>query len=252
MAHSYVQAHASELDAFRAFTALYPDTVLLVDTYDTARGVQNVVRLAQEQGERFAVRAIRLDSGDLAVHAVEARAILDDAGLRDVRIFASGGLDEHAIAALLARGAPIDAFGVGTAMGVSADAPSLDIVYKLVEYAGEGRVKLSTGKPVLPGAKQVFRIVQADIAHRDVIALADEDVPGLPLLEPAMQAGRSLRPPDRLEEARARARGAIAGLPARLRSLEPAAPPYEVHVSQRLASLHALAAKRASGTERTS
>lgn len=240
MAHSYVQAHASELDAFRNFTALYPSTTLLVDTYDTLDGVRNVIRLAEEQGDEFAVAAIRLDSGDLATLARDARALLDDAGLARVRIFASGGLDEDSVAALVGQDAPIDAFGVGTSMGVSADAPSLDIVYKLAEYRGRPTSKLSAGKPVLPGAKQVFRVADDGTAAYDVIGTADEAGPGTPLLEPAMRAGVPLRRADgkALAHARERARAGIAQLPARVRALAPADPAYEVRISERLDALH--------------
>jgi nicotinate phosphoribosyltransferase len=238
MAHSYVQAHDDELDAFRAFTRLYPDTVLLVDTYDTLDGVRNVVRLARELGDGFRVRAIRLDSGDLAELAFRSREILDEAGLQSVEIFASGGLDEHSIAELVARGAPIDGFGVGTSMGVSKDAPALDIAYKLTAYAGKGRLKLSPGKKILPGRKQVFRIEEGEgedrRAVRDVIARADEEAPpgGRPLLVHVMAGGRRL-PAGRvsLDEARERARDETARLPVRLRTLEPPDEPYPVEVS---------------------
>jgi nicotinate phosphoribosyltransferase len=138
MAHSYVQAHDEEVAAFRAYARLYPETTLLVDTYDTLEGVRRVVDLANELGSAFKVGAVRLDSGDLGNLAKQSRALLDDTGLGAVRIVASGGLDEYAIAGLLASGAPIDGFGIGTRMGVSSDAPDLDIAYKLVEYAGKG------------------------------------------------------------------------------------------------------------------
>ncbi|MGH7960346.1 MAG: nicotinate phosphoribosyltransferase, partial [Candidatus Binatia bacterium] len=128
MAHSFIQVYEDEAAAFRAFTRLYPDTVLLVDTYDTLAGVQKVIALAQALGDAFKVRAVRLDSGDLADLAFKARAMLDGAGLQRVEIFASGSLDEKVIARLVAKGAPMNGFGVGTAMGVSADAPDLDIV----------------------------------------------------------------------------------------------------------------------------
>ena len=133
MAHSYIQAHADELDAFRQFAALYPDTVLLVDTYDTLAGVKKIVTLARELGDAFRVRAIRLDSGDLGeLWRMPARRILDDAGLHHVEIFASNSLDEYAISHLISRGTPIDGFGVGTRMSVSSDAPTIDCAYKLV------------------------------------------------------------------------------------------------------------------------
>ena len=136
MAHSYIQAHDDEMRAFRAFTQVFPETTLLVDTYDTLSGVQKVIELAQHLGPDFKVQAIRLDSGDLAALAKAARARLDQAGLGTVKIFASSGLDEHKIAALLEAQAPIDGFGVGTKLAVSADAPEIDFSYKLVVYDG--------------------------------------------------------------------------------------------------------------------
>ncbi|HEX6199052.1 MAG TPA: nicotinate phosphoribosyltransferase [Thermoanaerobaculia bacterium] len=254
MAHSYVQAHDDELDAFRAFARLYPETVLLVDTYDTLEGVRNVVRLARELGDAFRVRAIRLDSGDLAELAFRSREILDEAGLESVEIFASGGLDEHSVAGLVARGAPIDGFGVGTSMGVSKDAPALDIAYKLTAYAGKGRLKLSPGKTILPGRKQVFRVEEGEgegrRAVRDVIARADEAAPpgGRPLLAHVMAGGRRL-PAGRigLEEARERARRETALLPERLRTLAPPDDPYPVEVSAGLRAFQEEVAGRVEG-----
>lgn len=238
MAHSYVQAHGSELDAFRAFCDLYPETVLLVDTYDTLEGVRRVVRLAEELGERFRVRAVRLDSGDLAELAFGARRLLDDAGLQRVGIFASGGLDEYQIDAILERGAPIDGFGVGTRMGVSTDAPALDMAYKLASYAGRPRLKLSAGKPSLPGPKQVFREEVEGRMVRDTIGLADEELPGRALLRPVMHDGRRLPAGTvSLAEARAYAAGQLASLPEAMRSLEPADPGYPVVLSGGLQSL---------------
>jgi nicotinate phosphoribosyltransferase len=235
-AHSYIQAHDDEYAAFRAFTRTYPDTVLLVDTYDTLEGMRQVVRLAEDLGAEFRVKAVRLDSGDLFQLAIESRRILNDAGLASVEIFASGGLDEDAIALLLERGAPIDAFGVGTDMGVSRDAPSLDIVYKLVEYAGRGRLKRSPGKHLLPGRKQIFRIERDGIASHDVLGRRDEEPWGRPLLQQVMKGGRRCGPaPETLDEARARARQELARLPANVRRLGPADPPYRVDVSTALA-----------------
>jgi nicotinate phosphoribosyltransferase len=235
MAHSYVQAHATELDAFRAFTAIYPYAILLVDTYDTLSGVRNVVRLSQELGARFAVRGIRLDSGDLAALANKARRILDDAGLHGVSIFASGGLDEHEIAKLLAAGAAIDGFGVGSHMGVSTDAPAFDMAYKLVEYDGQGRTKLAPGKRILPGRKQVFRVEEHGLAVHDVVARASETLPGRPMLVNVMHGGkRTARGRVTLNDARERARDELTRLPARLRDLAPADPKYEVRLSPAL------------------
>lgn len=247
MAHSFVQAHDDELEAFRAFARAYPETTLLVDTYDTLEGVRKVVRLAAELGTEFRVRAVRLDSGDLAALASGARAILDAAGLERVEIFASGGLDEHEIADLVARGAPIDGFGVGTAMGVAADAPALDIAYKLTSYAGTGRLKTSPGKAILPGRKQVFRLERDGIAAGDVVARHDERHPGRPLLEPVMADGRRLEAGRvSLDQVRERAREETARLPERLRALEPADPPYPVEISAALARDRDLAVARVS------
>jgi nicotinate phosphoribosyltransferase len=238
MAHSYIQAHTSELDAFRAFARLYGDTVLLVDTYDTIAGVRNVVRLAEELGDAFRIHAVRLDSGDLATLSKETRRILDEAGLSDVGIFASGALDEYEVERLLAAGAPIDGFGVGTRMGVSADAPALDIAYKLSEYGGRGRLKLSPGKPILPGPKQIFREEANGVAVHDTIACADERLPGRPLLQPVMRAGKRLAAGGiTLTETRAHAAAQLQQLPERLRRNAPADPPYPVSVSERLRAL---------------
>jgi nicotinate phosphoribosyltransferase len=177
MAHSYVMAHERELEAFEHFVRSFPRaSTLLVDTYDTVRGVKNAARvglqLAQE-GKRL--QGIRLDCGDLLDLSRKAREILDRNGLNDVRIFASGNLDEYRIRELVTVGAPIDEFGVGTAMVVSADAPSLDVAYKLTEYKGTPRMKTSQHKLSLPGRKQVFRAMneRGDFCG-DVIALADE------------------------------------------------------------------------------
>lgn len=250
MAHSFVQAFDGEAEAFRAFTRQYPDTVLLVDTYDTLEGVRKVVALARELGDEFRVRAVRLDSGDLAELAFGARKILDEAGLERVEIFASGGLDEWQVAKLVERGAPITGFGVGTRMGVSDDAPYLDIVYKLVEYAGEGRMKLSRGKSLRPGRKQVFRVEEDGHAVKDVIATPEEEHPGRPLLEQVMDGGRRL-PAGQvgLEAARARAAEELAKLPNRILALEDADPPYPIEISAALAKATEQLRERVSAKE---
>lgn len=237
MAHSFIQACPDELTAFRRFTRSYPRTILLVDTYDTMRGIDHVIALSRELGRDFQVTAVRLDSGDLAALAKAARARLDAAGLGQVGIFLSGGLDEAEVARIIESGAPVDGFGVGTAMGVSADAPSLDLAYKLAAYEGRGRVKLSAGKPVLPGRKQVFRIEEEGRAVRDVIARADETLPGRPLLAPVMREGRRLPGTEiALADIRSHAAAERARLPERLCGLAPATPPYPVLVSDGLAA----------------
>jgi len=239
MAHSYIQAHDDELEAFRTFAELYPDTVLLVDTYDTLEGVRKVVRLAEKLGEGFRVRGVRLDSGDLDRLARESRRILDEAGLGHVQVLASGGLDEDAIGELVDAEAPIAGFGVGTKLGVSDDAPGLDIAYKLVEYAGEGRLKLSPGKRILPGRKQVWRAEEEGRAVGDTITGADESAPGRPLLRQVMAAGRRTQAGhDDLDAAARRARQEVAALPEALRRREPADPPYPVRVSEALRERH--------------
>lgn len=250
MAHSFVQACDSEGEAFRAFARLHPETVLLVDTYDTAEGVRRVVALARELGDAFRIRGVRLDSGDLLALSREARAILDAAGLRQVQVFASGGLDEEKIAGLLEAGAPIDAFGVGTEMSVSGDAPALDLAYKLTCYAGIGRTKLSSGKRILPGQKQVFRRTEGGEAVGDIIARSDEHLTGRPLLRPIMQAGRRLHGRPSLREAREQAAAELADLPARLRVLHPADPPYPVTISASLAAEESAVRARVARTGR--
>jgi len=211
MAHSFVQAFDDELEAFRAFAQDHPDgSTLLVDTYDTLDGVRNAIRVADELRERgHRLQAIRLDSGDLAVLAHGSRRLLDQAGHDDVRIFASGGLDEFAIDDLLTGGAPIDAFGVGTTLVTSADRPAMDVAYKLVAYAGQPRAKYSEGKRSLPGAKQIFRTGGPDT---DVLASRDEQLDGRRLLEPVWRDGARLRGFD-LERARERAAHEVDAMP---------------------------------------
>lgn len=240
MAHSYIEAHPTEEDAFRAFASLYPGTTLLVDTYDTLEGVRKVIALSKKLGDRFQVGAIRIDSGNLAALAKAARRMLDEAGLTHVKIFASGSLDEYRIAELLAQGAPIDGFGVGTRMGTISDRPYLDSAYKLSEFKGEGRMKLSLKKANIPGRKQVFRFYDAaGRATHDVVACYDEHLEGgEPLLRCVMRGGqRTEAGHDTLAAARERARQSLARLPERLLALEEADPPYPVHISERLQAL---------------
>ena len=217
MAHSFIQAHDDEAAAFRDFARIHPRGVtLLIDTYDTLRGARAVVELCRTG---VTVEAVRLDSGDLGALAREVRAILDAGGCPSVQIIASGNLDEFQIEQFVAAGAPIDAFGVGTRLDVSVDAPYLDCVYKLQEYAGRARRKRSAGKVTWPGRKQVYRKYDAAGCLRsDTIALADEMLPGRPMLQPAMRAGRRLQQPS-LEDSRAYARREIDALPLPCRSL---------------------------------
>lgn len=210
MAHSWVMAYDSELEAFRAYARAFPDTcVLLVDTYDTlAQGIPNAVIVAGELAERgHQLSAVRLDSGDLGLLAAETRRMLDDAGFPDVRILASGDLDAPRIAALEEEGAPIDGYGVGTSLLTARRDPAFSGVYKLADVAGEPVLKISGSpeKTTSPGCKQVWR--QSD---GDVIGLADEDLAGTPLLVPAMRGGRRERGPMPIAELRERSRAAVA------------------------------------------
>ncbi len=237
MAHSFVQSFDDEMEAFRSFARVYPSTVLLVDTYDPIAGVKKVVALAKELGAAFKVRGVRIDSGDLLALSKAARQILDDAGLRHVQIVASGGLDEYVILDLVAAGAPIDTFGVGTDLAVSGDAPALDIVYKLTEFGGAGRVKLSVGKRSLPGRKQIFRSFENDIAVGDTIARAEETLPGTPLLRPVMRGGVRVTPAEPLTTIRDRCRTELARMPEDIRRMGKSARSYSVAISPSLDAL---------------
>jgi nicotinate phosphoribosyltransferase len=238
MAHSHVEAFEDELSAFRAYGRAFPDrAILLVDTYDTLAGVRRAVQVGRELaalGHRLA--GVRIDSGDVVELSKAARAALDEAGLGDATVFVSGGLDEDEIARLLEAGAPIGGFGVGTKLGVAANAAFLDMAYKLVEFRGRPTMKLSEGKPSLPGRKQVWR--QDGF---DVVGLDGEDRAGDPLLVPMMSAGRRLVS-EPLAESRARARAQREGLPARQRALS--AEPGEVRLSDELERLRADLAER--------
>ena len=229
MAHSYIEAFPGEEAAFQAFAEDFPDRLtFLVDTYDTLVGLEHAISvirrlgLAESAGGRRL--AIRLDSGDLADLSSRCRARLDAAGLPEVRILASGSLDEFEIDDLVRGGAPIDAFGVGTKMGVSADSPYLDTAYKLVEVAGRPVMKLSSGKMTAPGRKQVFR---RPSPFQDLVGLREEQAPPEfePVLEPVMVSGRRTVPPAGIPDARSRFRDDLARLPEAARRVRsPAAP----------------------------
>ncbi|WP_284574407.1 nicotinate phosphoribosyltransferase [Streptomyces sp. 2P-4] len=234
MAHSYIEAFDSEEDAFRAFARTHPGPVtLLVDTYDTGRGVATAAEVLAGLG-RGPGCAIRLDSGDLGELAHRSRAQLDAAGLPDVRIIASGGLDEYAIDDLIRSGAPIDVFAVGTRVGTAADAPYLDAAYKLVAYDGRPVMKLSSAKATAPAPKQVYRRPGA----ADVIALRDEDPPpgGDPMLRTVMRDGRRTGPPDSLTAARSRLDADLGAVPAGARRIRDPQAPVPA-VSERLSRL---------------
>lgn len=237
MAHSFIEAHEHEIDAFRSFAHANPENVvLLVDTYDTEEAARKVVSLA---AEGICVRGVRIDSGNLGESARLVRRILDAGGLRDCSIFASGGLDELAIVELLGQQAPIDGFGIGTRLDTSADAPYFDCVYKLEEYAGRARRKRSEGKTTWPGRKQIYRHYDETGRMRsDTVTLADEAWSGEPLLVPVMRAGRRLDAAEPLERSRQRAAVQLARLPAHLQALD-VAPVYPVRIAPALQQLAA-------------
>lgn len=246
MAHSFVQAFGSEREAFEAFARSRPKSlILLIDTYDTEAAARLVVEMAPELAARGTpVAGVRIDSGDLAAHARAVRAILDAGGLREVKIFASGGLDEQLLARHRAEGVPIDGYGIGTSLTTSTDWPALDCAYKLVAYAGEPRRKRSEGKATWPGAKQVWRRRANGRMVGDRLGLAEERQEGEPLLVPVVRGGKRVGPLPWLEEARARCARELEALPEPLRHLEPAEPPYPVEPSEALRALAAACDRR--------
>lgn len=232
MAHSFVQAHDDETLAFEHFAHAQPDNVLLlIDTYDTEAAARKVVALAPKLARSgIRIKGVRIDSGNLADHARQVRQILDAGGLAHVTIFASGDLDEHVLHDMLAAGAPVDGFGVGTHMDTSSDMPYLDCAYKLQEYAGKARRKRSEGKQTWPGRKQVYRSYDADgRMAADVVTLEGDAQAGEPLLIPVMRAGQRLAPVPMLADIRSHAAASLARLPEPLRRLqEPYAYPVEI------------------------
>lgn len=231
MAHSFVQAFEDETAAFEAFAEARPKgVVLLIDTYDTEAAARKVVALAPRLAARgVRIQGVRLDSGDLLALSRSVRQILDAGGLRDVTIFASGGLDEDDLARFTRQRAPIDGYGVGTSLTTSADAPSLDCAYKLEAYAGLARRKLSPGKQTWPGRKQVWRRFGSDgLMAGDVLSTDDDAQEGEPLLQPVMRDGARLAPAPSLADIRAHAARSLTLLPEPLRRLELVAYPVEV------------------------
>ena len=246
MAHSFVSSFDSEIEAFRAYAASFPTTaILLIDTYDTLQGARHAVQVAKEMAARgLRLQGVRIDSGDLASLGREVRRILDEAGLPDVKMVASGGLDEYDLARFTAADVPYDGYGVGTKMGVSADAPWADTAYKLVEYAERPVLKLSTGKESWPGKKQVFRLhdSQGKLAG-DIVGLRGEQLAGSPLLEPVFQAGRIVGRLTTLEDAKSLCRDELDRLPAIYQAIvDPAR--YPVRFSARVQELREATEKK--------
>jgi nicotinate phosphoribosyltransferase len=244
MAHSFVMSYEKEIDAFRAFAKTFPNnSTLLIDTYGDVAGAEKAAVVAKElEKAGHKLSGVRLDSGDLTEISKKVRKLLDEKNLRDVRIFASGDLDEFKIETLLKNGAKIDAFGVGTKMGTSADKPYVDVIYKLCETLNENGgfspiMKLSKGKVTLPGRKQVYRFKDKNgNFEKDVIALADEKVNGEPLLVKVMEKGEITYDLPSLDEIRANAAENLSKLPEKYKTLT-AAPEYPVDLSRNLEKL---------------
>jgi nicotinate phosphoribosyltransferase len=247
MAHSYVTAFGDELAAFRAFVRSFPqNAVLLIDTYDTVAGARKAALVGREMAEQGGrMLGVRLDSGDMAQLSQQVRDILDRAGLKDTQIFASGNFDEYKITKTLREGARIDAYGVGTQMGVSSDAPYLDMVYKLVQYDGRPMMKLSAGKTTLPGPKQVFRYTDSQGRFlKDVIGLREERVGHTePLLEKVMKDGKCLQPHPTLERMRENFQERFSRLDGAHKRLDDPVR-YPVTISERLQALQREEEKR--------
>jgi nicotinate phosphoribosyltransferase len=239
MAHSFVQVHGDETKAFENFARSRPEgVVLLIDTYDTQAGARKVVELAPRlKADGIVIRGVRIDSGDLMDMSKKVRAILDAGGLKDVIILVSGGINEDVLQKMAAAKAPIDGFGIGVNLDASIDAPSLDCAYKLQDYAGKPRRKLSEGKVTWPGRKQVWRSTGGDGRMRgDVISLETDTQQGDPLIVPVMRAGKRLSAAPGLAQIRARAADELARLPEPLRRLEPGFN-YPVKVADALIAL---------------
>ena len=252
MAHSFVSSFEREMDAFRAFIASFPNnSILLIDTYDTLAGARKAVEIAKEMaanGQRL--QGVRIDSGDLKKLAIEVRRIFDEAGLKSVKIIGSGGLDEFDLADFTVADVPYDSYGVGTKMGVSADAPWFDIAYKLVEYGERPVLKLSTGKASWPGKKQVFRMRdERGQLQKDVIALREENIPGAdPLLQKVMASGEvAVRCPT-LEEIRDNFMGEFKRLSDPIKAIRNPAS-YPVEISPQLTKLREEVGRQLGGPE---
>ncbi len=244
MAHSFIMSYPKEIEAFRAFSKTFPNkSTLLIDTYDDISGAEKAAVVAKElEAQGFRLGGVRLDSGDLTEDSIKVRKILDDQNLKYVKIFASGDLDEFKIHELLANGAQIDSFGVGTKMGTSADRPYLDVIYKLCEtMTTEGSfspiMKLSKDKITLPGRKQVYRIInRIGFFEKDVIALADEKIQGQPLLAKVMEKGKLIYSLPSLELIRANVTQNLSKLPEGYQAITDA-PAYQVELSKNLQKL---------------
>jgi nicotinate phosphoribosyltransferase len=241
MAHSFIQVHDDEMTAFENFARSRPEgVILLIDTYDTEAGARKVVELAPKlKADGISIRGVRIDSGDLSAMAKKVRAILDTGGLKEVIILVSGGINENVLLKMAAAKAPIDGFGIGVNLDASIDAPSLDCAYKLQDYAGRPRRKLSEGKQTWPGRKQVWRALDAqDRMRGDVLSLENDKLDGETLIVPVMRGGKRIASAPSLAQMRERAARELARLPEPLRRLEAGAT-YPVQISDKLKALAA-------------
>jgi nicotinate phosphoribosyltransferase len=242
MAHSFVQAHDSESLAFENFARSHPaNAVLLIDTYDTVAAARKVIELARRlAADGITIAAVRLDSGDIIPLSKAVRRILDEGGCSGVRIFCSGGLDEHRLAEMMAAGAPVDGFGIGTHLDVSEDAPYLDCAYKIQEYAGIARRKRSADKATWPGRKQVFRrFDDRKLMLGDTVTVEGEARTGVPLLEWVMRAGQRIEGSPPLDAIRDYTRAQLRSIPPGVAALDPS----EAYVPQISRAIHDLAAR---------
>jgi len=245
MAHSFVQVHADEMQAFEYFARSRPDgVILLIDTYDTEAGARKVVELAPRlKKDGISIRGVRIDSGDLADMARKVRAILDAGRLRELVILASGGIDEDVLQRMIKNNVPLDGYGIGVSLATSIDAPAFDCAYKLQEYAGKPKRKLSLGKETWPGRKQVWRSYGDNGRMRgDILTLEGDKQPGETLIVPVMRGGKRIVPSPTLAQIRERAAADLARLPEQLARLEDGA--YRVAISDALQALAAEASRR--------
>lgn len=239
MAHSYIQVHDDELTAFETFARARPnDVIFLIDTYDTEAGARKVVELAPRlTAAGIVIRGVRIDSGDLISSARKVRGILDEGGLKDVIILVSGGINEDVLQGMMKERAPIDGFGIGVNLDASIDAPSLDCAYKLQEYRGTPKRKLSEGKQTWPGRKQIWRSYGADgRMNGDILSVEDDTQIGEPLIEQVMRGGKRLGSAPTLAQIRERAARDLARLPEPVRQLQPGTD-YPVKVADKLVAL---------------
>jgi nicotinate phosphoribosyltransferase len=246
MAHSFVQVHDDEMTAFENFARARPEgVILLIDTYDTEAGARKVVELAPRlKKDGISIRGVRIDSGDLTAMARKVRGILDAGGCKDVIILVSGGINEDVLQGMKKAGAPIDGFGIGVNLAASIDVPAFDCAYKLQEYAGKPKRKLSEGKATWPGRKQVWRAYGADGRMRgDILSLESDTQNGEPLIVPVMRGGKRVATAPTLAQIRARAAADLARLPEPLKQLQEGAS-YPVKVADALKALAAQADKK--------